>query len=144
MAIVFNVEDVVMPDIHFINLKRILKEEIVNADFRIGEINYIFCSDKFILEINRQYLSHDYFTDVITFDYSIKKIVSGDIFISTDCVLSNSSIFSQSYEEELIRVISHGLLHLLKYNDKEPEEILIMREKESYLISRYYDSVILS
>ena len=142
MAIVFNVEDVDLPGIRFVNLKRILKEEILKADFKLGEINYIFCSDKYLLEINRQYLEHDYYTDVISFDYSEKNIIGGDIFISTECVYSNSKTFGQSYEGELVRVISHGLLHLLKYNDKEPDEIVIMREKESILISRYYESLI--
>ena len=140
MAIVFNVEDVDLPSIRFFNMKRILKEAIIKEHLRLGEINYIFCSDKFLLEINRQYLNHDYYTDVISFDYSEKKIIAGDIFISTECVFSNSQTFSQSYEEELIRVISHGLLHLLKYNDKEQDEVMIMREKEAELICRYYES----
>ena len=102
----------------------------------LGSINYIFCSDNYLLELNIKFLKHDYFTDVITFDYSEGRVVAGDIYISIDRVMNNSVIYKQNYSDELTRVISHGLLHLLKYNDKEKEEIKIMRQKESQLLKK--------
>lgn len=100
-------------------------------------INYIFCSDPYLLDINIKFLKHDYFTDVITFDYTDGLVVSGDIYISTDMVMNNSVIFSQIFQEELMRVISHGLLHLLKFNDKEEEEVIAMRRKESDMLNSF-------
>ncbi len=97
---------------------------------RAGDISYVFCSDDRILEVNRQFLQHDYYTDVITFDYSEADIVSGDIFISIDTVRSNSEQFGQSYERELHRIIIHGVLHLCGQEDKTPETRRVMTEKE--------------
>ena len=88
---------------------------------KCGDISYIFCSDEKILEINREYLDHDYYTDIITFDYTEKNRISGDIFISIDTVKSNADEFEVSYEEELHRIIIHGILHLCGINDKGPE-----------------------
>ena len=97
---------------------------------RAGDISYVFCSDDRILEVNRQFLQHDYYTDVITFDYSEADIVSGDIFISVDTVRSNAEQFGQSYERELHRIIIHGILHLCGQEDKTPETRRVMTEKE--------------
>ena len=97
---------------------------------RAGDISYVFCSDDRILEVNRQFLQHDYYTDVITFDYSEADIVSGDIFISVDTVRSNAEQFGQSYERELHRIIIHGVLHLCGQEDKTPETRRVMTEKE--------------
>ncbi len=97
---------------------------------RAGDISYVFCSDDRILEVNRQFLQHDYYTDVITFDYSEADIVSGDIFISIDTVRSNAEQFGQSYERELHRIIIHGVLHLCGQEDKTPETRRVMTEKE--------------
>ena len=97
---------------------------------RAGDISYVFCSDDRILEVNRQFLQHDYYTDVITFDYSEADIVSGDIFISVDTVRSNAEQFGQSYERELHRIIIHGVLHLCGQEDKTPEMRRVMTEKE--------------
>lgn len=89
---------------------------------KCGEIAYIFCDDEKILEVNRTYLQHDYYTDVITFDYSEGNVISGDIFISLDTVKSNAAQYGQAYETEIYRIIIHGILHLCGINDKAPGE----------------------
>ena len=111
-------------------IKQWIKEIISSYKFSLGNISYIFCSDDYLLNINRQYLSHDYYTDVITFDYDEDNIVSGDIFISVDTVKSNSEQYSVSYNSELYRVIIHGVLHLCGLKDKSPEDAKLMREAE--------------
>lgn len=134
MSIEFFKEDVDLPEINFKVVISVLKQSVRAYKFKLGVINYIFCSDEYLLKMNKQFLNHDYYTDVITFDYSKETTVGGDIFISTDRVKNNSETYSQSYETELLRVISHGLLHLLKFNDKEESEIEIMRSRELELI----------
>lgn len=136
MSFQFFNEDVELPELNFEEIVRILKGELRLHKVLLGSINYIFCSDNYLLNLNIKFLKHDYFTDVITFDYSIGRVVAGDIFISIDRVMNNSVIYKQNYSDELIRVISHGLLHLLKYNDKEEEEIKMMRKKESQLLKQ--------
>ena len=98
---------------------------------QIGDIAYVFCDDAKILEVNREFLHHDYFTDIITFDYDEGNIISGDIFISLDTVKSNSVKFHTDYEEELHRVIVHGVLHLCGINDKGPGERELMEAAEN-------------
>ena len=98
---------------------------------RIGEINVIFCSDNYILDINQRYLQHDYFTDIITFDYCEGNILSGDLFISVDSVRENALFYETEFEEELNRVIVHGVLHLIGYDDHTEEEVRVMRSKEN-------------
>ena len=98
---------------------------------KVGDIAYIFCNDEKILEVNRLYLQHDYYTDIITFDYTEDDIISGDLFISLDTVRSNSEEQNTSYEEELHRVIIHGILHLCGINDKAPGEREIMEAAEN-------------
>lgn len=102
-----------------------------------GDISVIFCSDEYLLEMNRQHLDHDYYTDIITFDYSIENVVSGDLFISIDRVKDNASSFNMRFNHELLRVIVHGVLHLLGYKDKSEEDITLMRSKENF----YLDSI---
>ncbi|MCR5696940.1 MAG: rRNA maturation RNase YbeY [Marinilabiliaceae bacterium] len=111
-------------------IKQWIKDIISSYNYTTGNISYIFCSDDYLLNINRQYLSHDYYTDVITFDYDENNIVSGDIFISVDTVKSNSEQYSVSYNCELYRVIIHGVLHLCGLKDKTPADAKIMREAE--------------
>ncbi len=137
MSIYFFHEDVVLPDINFDALIKVLKREVRVNKYKLGEINYIFCSDEYLLDINVKFLSHDFYTDVITFDYTVNDVLSGDIYISTERVLNNSVTFEQLYVNELVRVVSHGMLHLLKYNDKDPEEIEVMRIKEADLVSKF-------
>ena len=102
---------------------------------RIGQINIIFCSDNYILDVNQQYLQHDYFTDIITFDYCEGDRLSGDLFISVDTVKENSVEYGTEFEDELNRVIVHGLLHLIGYDDHSDEDIAMMRKKEDYYLS---------
>ncbi len=101
----------------------------------LGDISIIFCSDNYILDVNLRYLHHDYFTDVITFDYCEGDKLSGDLFISVDSVRENAIEFGTEFDEELHRVIVHGLLHLIGYDDHTPEEQKVMRAKEDYYLS---------
>ena len=101
---------------------------------KIGDINVIFCSDNYILDGNMKYLQHDYFTDIITFDYCEGKVLSGDLFISVDSVRENSIEFGTDFEEELHRVIVHGVLHLIGYDDHTEEDKKVMRQKENYYL----------
>lgn len=112
-------------------LKLVAESEIK----RLGDINIIFCSDNYILDINLRYLQHDYFTDIITFDYCEGDRLSGDLFISVDSVMENSVFYKTEFEEELHRVIVHGLLHLIGYDDHTEEDQKIMRSKENYYLS---------
>jgi rRNA maturation RNase YbeY len=98
---------------------------------KIGEVGYLFCDDEKILEVNREYLQHDYYTDIITFDYNEGKQINGDLVISLDTVKSNAQLFNKPYEEELYRVIIHGILHLCGINDKGPGEREIMEAAEN-------------
>lgn len=111
-------------------LKLVAESEIK----KLGNINIIFCSDNYILDVNVKYLGHDYFTDIITFDYCEKNILSGDLFISIDTVRDNAEFYKTEFKDELNRVIVHGLLHLIGYDDHTPQEQKIMREKENYYL----------
>lgn len=102
---------------------------------RIGDIAVIFCSDDYILQINQQYLSHDYYTDIITFDYSEGDKLSGDLFISIDTVKANAEEYGTDFNDELNRVIVHGVLHLIGYDDHNDKDIAVMRKKEDYYLS---------
>ena len=108
-----------------------IKQVARNHNRVVGPLTYIFCSDDRIIEVNRRFLNHDYFTDVITFDYSSRKRISGDIFISVDTVRSNAELFQRAYNEELMRVVIHGVLHLCGINDKGPGEREIMEAHEN-------------
>jgi rRNA maturation RNase YbeY len=106
---------------------------------KLGSLNYIFCSDKFLLDMNRQFLTHDYYTDIITFDTSEDKtLVSGEIYISVDRVRDNAGQIGASFKEELHRVIFHGALHLCGYRDKSPAEKKQMRKQEELYINTYF------
>lgn len=111
-------------------LKYVAESEIK----KIGQINIIFCSDNYILDINQKYLQHDYFTDIITFDYCEGNYLSGDLFISIDTVKENSNFYNTEFEEELNRVMVHGVLHLIGYDDHSDEDKLIIRSKENYYL----------
>ena len=98
----------------------------------IGIVNYIFCDDTYLLDINKKYLQHDYFTDIITFDYSENlQVLTGDIFISIDRALDNANTYGVTIDQEVKRLMIHGLLHLIGYNDKEPQDKEIMTAKEN-------------
>jgi rRNA maturation RNase YbeY len=135
MAIFYNAVDVPLPKIKRRNTSKWIKDVVSHYQKRVGEISYVFCSDEEILRINKQYLNHDYYTDIITFDYSEKEIISGDLFISLDTVKSNSEQFGTDYLEELHRVLIHGILHLCGFKDKSSEDEKVMREKENEALS---------
>jgi rRNA maturation RNase YbeY len=116
-------------------IKRHIKQLIIRELKKQGDISIIFCSDNYLLDINNEYLKHNYFTDIITFNYVEGNTISGDLFISIDRVKENSIKFKTGWKKELYRVIFHGLLHLVGYNDKTPEEIKIIREKEDMYLS---------
>ena len=122
MAISFQTENVKMPGIRRNDIRRWVRAVAQTYGRRVGDVAYIFCDDEEILAVNRQYLEHDYYTDIITFDYTEGDVVSGDLFISLDTVRSNAEQFGQPYERELHRVIIHGILHLCGLNDKGPGE----------------------
>ena len=105
---------------------------------KVGNLNYIFCNDDRILEVNKEFLGHDYYTDIITFDYSEPGLVSGDMFISLETVETNSFKFHTSYDKELMRVIIHGVLHLCGINDKGPGERAVMEAAENRALDMWY------
>lgn len=100
-------------------------------NFEMSDITLVFCNDEFLLKVNQDHLDHDFYTDIITFDYCSDGLISGDLFISVERVIENAEHFNVTFEQELHRVIIHGILHLCGYLDKTPEEELVMREKES-------------
>lgn len=114
-----------------------LKDIILSEGKKLGEINYIFCDDEYLLKVNQDYLQHDYYTDIITFDYVKGKTISGEIFVSLQRISDNASTLSKNYEEELRRVLAHGILHLCGYKDKTEEEEQLMRSKEDFYIAKY-------
>lgn len=120
-----------MPDIDAPLLEKWIAAVAKTHNRIVGPLTYIFCDDPKIIEVNRQFLNHDYFTDIITFDYSRGRMVSGDMFISLDTVLSNSELVGATYQCELLRVIIHGVLHLCGINDKGPGEREIMENFEN-------------
>tara|TARA_B100001939_G_C16608258_1_gene473968 strand:- start:71 stop:490 length:420 start_codon:yes stop_codon:yes gene_type:complete len=113
-----------------------LKDAISTENKELGEINYIFCDDQYLLKKNQKYLQHDTFTDIITFDYTEENRLSADIFISIERVKENAITFAVPFETELRRVIIHGVLHLMGYKDKSDKETETMRCKENYYLSK--------
>lgn len=131
MAISYQTDGVKMPAIKKRETSAWIKAVAATYGRKVGDIAYIFCSDERILEVNREYLQHDYYTDIITFDYDEGDTISGDLFISLDTVRTNAEQFGQPYERELNRVIIHGILHLCGIDDKGPGEREIMEEAEN-------------
>ena len=129
--ITYNVDGVKMPKIRKRDTSAWIKAVAATYGRKVGEIGYMFVNDEKILEVNREYLGHDYYTDVITFDYDEDDVVSGDIVISLDTVRTNAEQFGKSYDNELHRVIIHGILHLCGINDKGPGEREIMEAAEN-------------
>lgn len=127
----FNFENIDPIELDFDRISDWISQIVSRETKSLGDLTYIFCDDEYILDVNRQYLDHDYYTDIITFDYSEGGIVSGDLFISLDTVRSNSELFSTPFLQELHRVIIHGVLHLCGYKDKSEEDECLMREKEN-------------
>ena len=127
-------EDIEYFDISLELYRRKISYIIDNEGFKEENIVLVMCSDNFLLELNKKHLNHDYFTDIITFSYTTNNHISGDLFISVDRVKDNARNQKLSFENELERVIYHGVLHLCGYNDKTPEEIKEMRSKENYYL----------
>ena len=127
----YQTDGIKFPDIKRRPTSQWLRAVAATYGKKIGELAYIFCNDEKILEVNRQYLQHDYYTDIITFDYTEGNTISGDLFISLDTVASNAEQQHTPYDEELHRVIVHGVLHLCGINDKGPGEREIMEQAEN-------------
>ena len=123
---VFNLQD---------NLQAWIDKTIQNENLQTGDINIIFCSDDYLLKMNKEHLEHDYYTDIITFDYCEDGVVSGDLFISKDRVEENATEFKTDFNTEINRVVIHGVLHLIGYNDKTDDEQKIMTEKENQYLN---------
>lgn len=126
----FVCDQVAMPTIDTRSIERWIRAVAAEYGFAVGNVTYIFCNDERILAVNREFLQHDYYTDVITFDYSTLTHLSGDIFISLDTVQSNACQVNVSYMQELYRIIIHGILHLTGQGDKTPETKIQMTTKE--------------
>lgn len=114
-----------------------LEKVVKSHKFILGDLNYLFCDDDYILTTNQNYLNHDYYTDIITFDYSSNNLVSGDLVISLETVKTNSEKFCTSYQNELLRVIIHGVLHLCGFKDKTEEQSTLMRQLEEEALKLY-------
>ena len=130
MKISYHTERVKMPPIFRREVSECLQCVALSYGYSVGSLNYIFCDDKKILDVNIEFLGHNYYTDIITFDYSGAGVVNGDMYISLETVRSNSTIFKTTYESELLRVIVHGLLHLCGINDKGIGERKVMEAAE--------------
>ena len=114
-----------------------IREMVQSKSKKIGDVNYIFCDDEYLLSINQQYLQHDTYTDIITFDYCEGDVLNGDIFISIERVRENAQKFEVSFQEELVRVMAHGILHLCDYKDKKKSEAEEMRKQEKWAMDLY-------
>lgn len=131
MAITFQAENIGFPEIRRGDVKHWIRQVAGLHGKKIGEINYLFCTDEKILEVNNHYLQHDYYTDIITFDYTEGNMISGDIIISLETVRSNAEKYDNPFEQELHRVIIHGILHLCGIDDKDETASRQMREAEN-------------
>ncbi|AMS28224.1 rRNA maturation factor [Bacteroidetes bacterium UKL13-3] len=131
----FNTVDTSYTVKHKKNLRSWIKETISKEKKSLGEISFNFCSDEYLLSVNKEHLNHDYYTDIITFDFCENDIISGDIYISIDRVKENAKTENRTINNELHRVIIHGILHLCGYKDKKPADASVMREKEDFYLS---------
>ena len=129
--ITYNAEGITMPKIKKRETTAWIKAVAATYGRKVGEVGYLFVNDERILEVNQEYLGHDYYTDIITFDYDEDDVLNGDLVISLDTVRSNAELFGKDYDEELHRVIIHGILHLCGINDKGPGEREIMEAAEN-------------
>ncbi len=136
MSIFFFNEDVPLPVFSKSKISKWITRCIIDENHQVGTINFIFVSDNYLLEMNRQYLNHDYFTDVISFDYCEGKTVSGDVFMSVDRIRENASDLELNFTDELFRVMIHGVLHFMGYHDKTDEEKKQMRAKEDEALKK--------
>lgn len=135
--ITYSTENVKMPAIRRRDVSSWIRRVAKSYGKKVGEVGYLFCDDAHILEVNREFLQHDYYTDIITFDYCEDDVLNGDIVISLDTVRSNAELFHKTYDEELKRVIIHGILHLCGQNDKGPGEREQMEAAENRALEMY-------
>ena len=133
----YTTDSIEMPALDERKVTRWIKAVAADYGFAVGNINYIFCSDERELEVNRQFLGHDYYTDIITFDYSTSSVLNGDIFISLDTVRSNAEQLNISFDAELLRILIHGVLHLTGQGDKTPETKAQMTAKEEKALAKW-------
>jgi len=133
----FQVENNLTPHFNEKKLSSWIKQVANIHGYNVGDINYLFCKDDYILEVNNQYLNHNYYTDIITFDYTINNLITGDIVLSIDTVKSNSDQLHTPFEKEFLRVIIHGILHLCGFKDKTETEQAKMRELEDEALNLY-------
>jgi probable rRNA maturation factor len=138
-AMHFHFEDVQLNSFNEAKTKAWITRSIETEKKRVGELNYIFCSDQYLIKINQDYLNHDTFTDIVTFNYVKNNVISGDLFISIDRVKENSIEFKSSFSQELNRVLIHGVLHLIGYNDKSTKEAQEIRAKEDFYLTLFPD-----
>jgi len=134
--IAFFFEDIASFETNQDFIKNQLQQLIIEEGKEPGDISVIFCSDDYLLEMNKKHLQHDYYTDIITFNYVEDLLISGDLFISADRIKDNAAKFEVAFLEELYRVIFHGVLHLIGYNDKTEAEQKVMRQKENYYLAK--------
>ena len=142
MPIYFHTDDISFLLRNKLLLKNWIKKVAGSYEFNIGSLNYIFTSERQMLKINSDFLNHDYFTDIITFDYSEKKVISGDIYISIERVKENAITFGEGFNDELKRVMIHGILHLIGFKDKTKPELAKMRDAEGRALSLVDDLII--
>ncbi len=135
MISVFFEEIDVLSEIEYISFSNWISKSVIFEAKSLGAISFIFCSDEYLLEMNRTHLNHDFYTDIITFDYCVDDVISGDLFISVDRVKENALNLSIEFVDELNRVCIHGILHLCGYKDKSPEDVFIMRNKEDFMLA---------
>lgn len=133
----FTVDNIEMPALDERRVSRWIRAVAAEYGFAVGNITYIFCSDERELEVNREFLGHDYYTDVITFDYSTPATLNGDIFISLDTVRTNAETVGVPFENELLRILIHGVLHLTGQGDKTPETKAQMTAKEEKALAKF-------
>ena len=118
-----------------------LEDVIKTENKKLGEINYILCDDEYLLKVNQDFLDHDYYTDIITFDYVKGKTISGDIFVSLPRISDNAKTLVRDFNSEFHRVLAHGILHLMGYKDKTEEEIKVMRQKEDFYLNAFANDI---
>ena len=139
--ITFSSDNITMPTLSLPQVERWIRAVAAQYGFAVGELNYVFCDDEKILAVNREFLQHDYYTDIITFDYSTRTRVNGDIYISLDTVASNAQMVGATFNHELHRIIIHGLLHLTGQADKTPETKAQMTAKEEDALRRLQSAI---
>ena len=130
MSLSFFNEDIPLPQLKKRKLISWIKKVILSEGKKVGDISFIFCSDNYLLEVNKKYLDHDYYTDIITFDYVENDIIQGDIFISSDRVKENAILYKTTFDNEIHRILIHGVLHLVGYKDKLKKDKHLMTAKE--------------